>query len=176
MSRQTRKTRQAIFDAFNTLLGVKKYSSITMQEIADLADVGRSTVYSHFETKEDLLAAMMQGIFEEMFVHEHNSARCPEELITILLRHIKENEQRIAGVLASDGMGILFEKNKNLILGIIKQPFLEPYKKAFTEIPEEFLVNHLCGSFIEMITWWADNRMAQSPEDLAHWFVKVTVG
>ena len=176
MSRQTRKTRQAIFDAFSRLLNEKKFSTITMQEIADLADVGRSTIYSHFETKEELLSAMLQGVFEEMFASSHLDPDSPAELITMLLEHIKENEQRISGVLASDGMRVFFDKNKNHVLGMIKTPFLISFREAFPEIPEEFLVNHLCGSFIEMVRWWASNKMAEAPEDLARWFVKLTIG
>lgn len=42
MDRRQRKSRAAIFTAFNSLLGQKAYSSITVQEIIDLADVGRT--------------------------------------------------------------------------------------------------------------------------------------
>ena len=52
MDRRVKKSRAAIHQAFISLLNQKSYESITVQEIIDLADVGRSTFYSHFETKE----------------------------------------------------------------------------------------------------------------------------
>ena len=67
MDRRQRKTRQAIYDAFAGLLEKKSYSGITVQDIIDKADIGRSTFYSHFETKDELLRSLCSEIFEHVF-------------------------------------------------------------------------------------------------------------
>lgn len=55
--RRVRRTRRSLKEALSELLAERDYDAITVQEIADRADVGRSTFYAHFESKEDLLFA-----------------------------------------------------------------------------------------------------------------------
>lgn len=67
MDRRQRKTREAIFRAFTGLLKEENYSKITVQQIIDRADIGRTTFYTHFETKDALLESFCTDIFDHVF-------------------------------------------------------------------------------------------------------------
>jgi AcrR family transcriptional regulator len=57
MDRRTRKrlaTRQAISDAATRLFMERGFDRVTIDEIAEAADVGRMTVFNHFPRKEDM--------------------------------------------------------------------------------------------------------------------------
>ena len=67
MDRRQKKTRQAIIDAFVKLLTKTSYEKVSVKEIIDAANVGRSTFYSHFETKDDLARQICFELFDHIF-------------------------------------------------------------------------------------------------------------
>jgi AcrR family transcriptional regulator len=57
--RRKRRTRKAAVGAFVELLMAQGYDAVAMTAVAERADLGRSTLYEHFRTKDDLLAASL---------------------------------------------------------------------------------------------------------------------
>jgi AcrR family transcriptional regulator len=53
-SRKRLATKQAISDAATCLFLERGFDTVTIDEIADAADVGRMTVFNHFPRKEDM--------------------------------------------------------------------------------------------------------------------------
>jgi AcrR family transcriptional regulator len=93
MDRRTEKTKDAIYKAFSSLLLEKRYSKITIQEIIDYANIGRSTFYSHFETKDELLKSMCTDIIEDFHSNSLSLDNAnPCSIIVPILHHIKENQ------------------------------------------------------------------------------------
>lgn len=55
MDRRVRKTTEALYSAFVALIVERGYDAISVQDIIDAADVGRTTFYAHFKSKDELL-------------------------------------------------------------------------------------------------------------------------
>lgn len=179
MDRRIQKTRESIFNAFSSLLAHKRYSKITVQEIIDEANIGRSTFYSHFETKDDLLKALCSDIFDHIFSEElisestHDFSCVNNDLeakITHILYHLKDSKRDIKGILSCES-GELFLSVIKTYLEQLFNGFIT--KDSLEGIPKEYVVNHMAGSFVETIKWWIENDMAQSPEELTRYFFTV---
>lgn len=178
MDRRKQKTRSAIFQAFNRLLEEKHYNNITVQDILDEANIGRSTFYSHFETKDALLKEVCTNIFDHIFTQElppealHDFSSSNHGLqgkITHLLYHLKDNKGNVLGVLSGESGELFMRYFKEYLVTMFEQ-----YPECLKEdVPREFALNHLVGSFAEAVKWWIRTRMKMPTEELADNYMKL---
>lgn len=179
MDRRQQKTRAAIFAAFSELLAEKNYSKITVQEIIDEANVGRTTFYAHFETKEFLLKALCEDLFGHIIstaldcTHTHglySGQNAPESVFCHLLQHLQENDKNILELLSCESSEIFLRYFKDSLNGLVQSQFVNQNRRNNIDIPQDFLINHISGSFVEMVLWWIKGRTKQSPEELDRYF------
>ena len=180
MDRRQKKTREAIFKAFTALLAKKNYNQISVQEIIDEADIGRTTFYAHFETKDYLLKALCEELFGHIIDtamglphgHYHYSCGSAKDSVFLhLLRHLQENDRNILELLSS--------QNNELFLGYfksnLKELIISQYAKKGllkdVKLPEDYLVNHIASSFVEAVSWWISRDMKESPEEITEYFL-----
>lgn len=179
LDRRQQKTRKAIFDAFCNLIKQHSYNNITVQQIIDEANVGRSTFYAHFPTKDDLLRAVCEDLFYHIIEgakdctlqrrmaiaegHETESVFCH------LLQHLKANDRNILGLLSSDNSQFFLQYFKDelkiLILGI-----MEKDRQKLTSVPADLQINFVASAFIELVLWWNKHHKQESPEQLDRYF------
>lgn len=175
MDRRQRKTRNAIFLAFTELLEQKTYSSLTVQEIIDEADISRSTFYAHFETKDELLKAMCTDIFDHVFSHEIMSEEHHDfsdkdsfqDHITHILCHLQEKQQSIKGIFSGE-CGEIFMR-------YLKEYMYQVFGRQLTDggdITREYRLNHAVSSFAETVRWWLKEHGDYTPEEIGGFFFK----
>jgi AcrR family transcriptional regulator len=63
IDRRAARTIRAILTAFVGLVQERSYSSVTIADIVARADIGRSTFYDHFRSKDEVLLASMGWMF-----------------------------------------------------------------------------------------------------------------
>ena len=176
MDRRQQKTRRAIFTAFGKLLETKRYEQITVQDIIDEADVGRSTFYVHFETKDDLLKSMCTDIFDHVFTKTLPEGEILDDTISLemmlahVLFHLREKKENIKGLLRSESSELFMRYFKEY-LTLLFSKYTDTFRK---DIPKDFLLNQLVGSFAEAVKWWINEDTKHSNEEVAEFFIKMT--
>lgn len=173
------ENQDGYFSAFTSLLAEKSYSKITVQEIIDAANVGRTTFYAHFETKDDLLKELCEELFGHIIgsamdcTHTHglySDGSAPESVFCHLLQHLQENDKNIIALLSCESSEMFLRFFKDSLNELVRSQFINQNRKANTDIPEDFLINHISGSFVEMVLWWIKGHRKQTPEDLDRYF------
>lgn len=177
MDRRQRKTRNAIFDAFISLLKEKSFDKITVGEIIGKADIGRTTFYAHFETKDFLLKELCRELFCHIFDslkgekgHKHIfDCKAPESVYLHLFLHLYKNDNRILDLLSCP--------NNTLFLGYFRSGLTELISSQrnstdskSTSLPEELVLNHIASTFVETVRWWVENKMKETPEEINAYF------
>ena len=182
MDKRISKTRRAIYAAFETLLTEKRYEQITVQDIIDRADIGRSTFYAHFETKDDLLKSTCRNMFDHIFEDHpssessHDFSAGPDSLkvrLTHILYHLQDDRKWYEKIFTCE--------SADLVWGYFKTQFTDLCRRYGTEnraeklsIPDDFYLNYYCSVFIEAVKWWFGSGLKISPEKLELYFEKVT--
>jgi len=179
MDRRQRKTRNAIFEAFISLLSERSYERITVEQIIGRADVGRATFYAHFETKEYLLTALCGELFAHVFeadtgddsAHTHIfDCDAPDSVFLHLFQHVQKNDNHILDLLSSRNNELFLRCFKENLTRLVQSQLTLFEKRKDPELPESFWVDHIASSFVESVRWWIENGMKESPETMAKYF------
>lgn len=170
MDRRIAKTKKAIFQAFLTLLNDKGYDEMRVQDVIDLADVGRSTFYSHYASKEALLEELCQDLFHHLF--DGRQEDDVQVLLTHLFKHFRTNQDRVASLLQSRNPYFLRELGNELqhdIFPKIKDDYLE----SKNDIPETLLIHFVTTTFVETVNWWLQQRKKVDETTLTTYFLQL---
>jgi len=92
MSRDSTKTRQRILDAAYELFRRRGYTRVSMDEIAAATTVTKRTLYYHFESKDQLLAAVLEAqhhlALAAFKTFGDKLAGSPEQIVEALFRDL----------------------------------------------------------------------------------------
>jgi AcrR family transcriptional regulator len=167
--RRVRRTRTALQDALVALMTDKDYEAITVQDIIDRADVGRSTFYTHFTDKDDLLQdsfARLRSILEQPATIEP-AGRRPLSFSLPLFRHVNDQRQLARAVFSRPGRPPILRQFDQLLAGIVRAELAAlPGADPVSRIPLEALVRYVVGACLSLLEWWLTTDTATRPEDM----------
>lgn len=178
MDRRIRKTRAAIFAAFVELLTEKKYEQITVENIINRANIGRSTFYAHFETKDMLLKTICQDLFRHIFEdhpsaeksHDFSSGNLTQEnRLTHILYHLRDGEERFSLIFSCESADLFWAYFREEFSRMMDHSS-DAVEINGQKIPTELYMNCCCSTFIEAVKWWFSSGFPCSPEELSSYF------
>lgn len=168
--RRITKTRKAIYNAFLQLLNQKDYEAITVQEIIDLADVGRSTFYSHYESKELLLDELCQKLFHHLF--ERAKHLSPQDYLAHIFQHFKKNQDHVTSLLLSKNDYFIRQLRKELEHDVYPM-VADELIKAHPTIPHSYLKHLVVSHFIETLSWWLKKGKSYTEQEVIQFYLKI---
>lgn len=172
VDRRVQKTRKLLIESLISLTLEKGYDRVTIQDIIERANVGRSTFYSHFESKDQLLTG--NDNFHDLLTKSVQAGSNELNFLPIY-RHVADYHQVARIFLGKQGGDVVTTHFHNIFVHIIKKY----YKGRIDEGKIEkrmfsFLVESSASAMCSLLFSWATNDMPFPPEEIARQSQEIT--
>ncbi|MFL3664662.1 TetR/AcrR family transcriptional regulator [Flavobacterium sp.] len=159
VDRRIQKSKKYLSDAFKALILEKGYEAVTVQEIIDRANVGRSTFYAHFESKEQLLFSLLGTM------NEKSKDGIDFEM---LFNHCADNFQIAKAMLGKKGGDLIIGHIRDVMsLKIAKDLKRDSSKSKSEQLKIYFTSEALSAALVSYLTNWLDEDMPYSSEEMS---------
>jgi AcrR family transcriptional regulator len=167
--RRSLRTKRTLHEALMSLMLEKRYDDITVQDILDRADVGRSTFYAHYKDKDDLMISNFMRLMDYL---EGAVAQTSGETLRLLptrelFEHVQENHQLFRAVINGRGLELFIEKGQEYWSQKIAadlQRRLPPGQQPAVAIP--VMAQFVAGTLVGMLLWWLNKKMPYTPAEM----------
>ena len=170
---RVRRTRDALGDALVALMQEKPFDTITVQDVLDRAKVGRSTFYSHYSDKDDLLMSDAEEFFESVAMMLSVRGDTSERVFPVreFFGHIIEAKQFVDALVSSGKMNDNMELARGLFARGIERRLAElPKGQGIPEHERPAIAFAHAGALLALLTWWVDRGMKQPPAEMDELF------
>lgn len=176
IDRRVARTRKLLEDALIALTLERGYAEVTVEDICQRANVGRSTFYAHHASKADLRRATIEGHLRSALGGASDRHASPEDrpfpFVRPLLEHVETH--RAAHRAVAREHTIHDEVVDGLRAKIREALTAGPLRPA--EIPVDFAAEFLTGAFQQILHWWLQSRRPDSPEEIERLFSRMAAG
>ncbi|QHS21737.1 TetR/AcrR family transcriptional regulator [Virgibacillus sp. MSP4-1] len=169
LDRRKKYTRKVLKESFISLLAEKPIASITVKEICEIADINRSTFYTHYSDHYDLMEKIEEEIIEDLSEYLNSySFTIDEESLQMtqkLLEYISRNQFMFQTLLSKNGDPTFEER-----LMEIAQSFMIKNWGSASQLDEQqsrYFSTFVVSGAINVIKDWIEGNMGQSPEEMA---------
>ncbi len=174
--RRIQRTRQLLLDSLIKLILEKGYETITVQDIIDRANIGRSTFYSHFQDKEDLLLSGFESLRDifEGFQNQTSQETIGWNFSLALFQHAEEQRPVFKALFGKQAGAVVVSNFKKTLTVLLHEHFQAIFPKKKQPVPLDVFVQYFVSTFFGLLTWWLDNDISCSAEQLNEYYQKMT--
>lgn len=165
------KTRKTLFDSLIILMKDKSFEEIKVSDICEIALINRSTFYSHYQDKYELVMDFIKYL-EESILKEleknnkiFNTKEYYMETIKLIIDYIDERKDIYHSILINNRNSILLDIITNSIEKDINSRIDEGIILN-KNLPSDIVSKFYIGAVSNIIIEWLQNKIKYSKEDI----------
>jgi AcrR family transcriptional regulator len=158
----------------------KGYEPITVQDIVDEADVGRSTFYAHYAGKEDLLRSGFQTLRAEL-TEAQRRARAnfdglqdePLGFSLAMFEHASGYTDIYRALVGGRGGIVAVNEIRRVLSETVKKELTGNWDDEM--VPQEVCVQFVVAALLAVLTWWLERRPELTPSQVDTIFRRLVI-
>lgn len=170
--RRRLRTRQALQAALVGLVEERGFATLTIQDIADQADVARATFYLNYPDKNSLLFDTLKTLHiimlrqvEDLTLDEINRRAL---ILRITFEHVEAYHGFYRALLEEhQTRGMVLDYVRRYIVFATLKMWM-PHLPFLDRLVAEMFANSTTGSLLGLIAWWLENERPYPPAEMAH--------
>jgi AcrR family transcriptional regulator len=170
--RRVQRTRLALRDALISLLIERGWDEITIQDLCERANVGRSTFYLHFQNKEQLLVDGLDDLrtwlrSQTAGSTHHASASLP--FVRGLIEHVAQQRILFRALIGRGSGHVVQKRFREMVTQLVEEHVCLPasgWKQAAG-------ARYVAGALVELLAWWVDAGNKRSADEIEHLFYQL---
>jgi AcrR family transcriptional regulator len=175
--RRVQRTRRQLRDALMALITEKGYDAVTIEEITERADLGRTTFYLHYKDKEDLLVQSLEAVYDDLVVRIQQ--RSLDEWLaegqgpwTLAFRHAAENARFYQIIISGQGGGALKKRVQDYIAETVQEIITTRMAAlgASSSVPVDVVSNYIGSALLGLIAWWLEEERPYTVAEMGAYF------
>jgi AcrR family transcriptional regulator len=161
-------------EAMLSLVLEKGYDAVTIEDITERADLGRTTFYLHYHDKEDLLLESLTEVADELKRQILEPPLQGWPPVVQVFRHASENAHLYRIILSGQGVarteaGIRALISKEVV-SFIQNAQDRNKIELDLQVPLDIFSNYFAGALLSIIRWWLEEDQPYPPEEMALMF------
>lgn len=170
--RRVERTRNALKISLVTLMNEMSYDAITIQEIADHANIGRTTFYLHYQSKDDLLLDHYAGLLDSLQIGEWSrdellSKKEATGLITYL-DLLAQHQKFYYVIIEAKHAEQIEQKMQQQLVDNLTNSLKIAFPDQTSRLPLDILCHYIAGAQLALIKWWMTTRTDYTSKHIAH--------
>jgi AcrR family transcriptional regulator len=173
---RVRRTRDALGDALIALMQERPFDDITVQDILDRAQIGRSTFYAHYRDKDDLFLSDVEDFLESMSNLLLRRREASNRIVPVreLLTHFAEMRPLLTALTEADKMCDFLELGHGYFARAIDSRLADlPGTRTMPLNQRAAMSQAFAGAFLSLATWWMTQPSPAPPEEVDDLFHKM---
>jgi AcrR family transcriptional regulator len=172
IDRRISRSRAMLQHALTSLILKKAYEAITIQDICDEANVGRSTFYAHYTSKDDLKRSGFEHLRKELLDRQREAQAAPGEIkdrslgfSLTMFEHARDHIDLYRALVGGRGGTVSLGQIRQILSDRVRNEFAATVGKNSADVvPRELVVLYVVGAFMAVMTWWLDGGAKLPPK------------